>query len=95
MIYYSAEDRSYALMMFLVTLSTFALLRGVARAGGRRWWVLFAVSAAAAFFTHYTCFFVLATEVVWVLWAYPQSRRPVMIASVAGAASCCSRGRPG
>ncbi len=50
MIYYSADARAYGVMMFLATLvSTLWLLRAL-DTGRRRWWVLYAVAAAAAFY---------------------------------------------
>jgi hypothetical protein len=84
MIYYSAEARAYGLMMLAVLVSTLAILLAV-DAGRVRWWVMYGISACAAFYLHYTCVFVLAVQFVWVLWAHPQQRRAVVIASVAAA----------
>jgi hypothetical protein len=85
MIYYSAEARAYGLMMFLLTASTLSMLLAI-DTRRRRYWVLYAVCAAAAFYTHYTSAFVLAVQLLWLLWAEPQSRRPALIAAVAAAA---------
>lgn len=84
MIYYSAEARAYGLMMFFVLAATLSLLLAL-DTGRRRWWVLFALFAAAAFYTHYTSLFVLGVELVWVLWAVPSARKAVLLAA-AGAA---------
>src|SRR5947209_14693246 len=58
MIYYSAEARAYGLLMFLVTGAILSLLLAL-RIGRRRYWGLYAVCAAAAFYDHYTALFVL------------------------------------
>ena len=81
MIYYSAEARSYALMIALLTLSTLALLLAIER---RRllWWVIYAVASCAALYSHYTCVFVLAAQVLWVLWKHREALRPCILANV-------------
>jgi uncharacterized membrane protein len=84
MIYYSAEARAYGLLMFLVLGATLSMLLAL-DTGRRRWWVLYALCAAAAFYTHYTSLFVLAVQLAWLLWAEPRARRPALLAS-AGAA---------
>jgi len=82
MIYYSAEARGYALMMFLVVLSTFAML--VAADTRRvRWWGVYALATCAAVYSHYTCVFVLGAQFLWLLWARPASRRAAVTANLA------------
>lgn len=85
MIYYSAEARSYGVMMFLLTLSTLSLLLAL-DSGRRRWWVLYAVAEWGAFLTHYTCIFVLAAQLAWVLWTRPEARRPALLATAGAVA---------
>ena len=85
MIYYSAEARGYQLMIVLVLLSTLALLNAVDR-GGTRWWVGYAVCSCAAAYTHYTAFFALGAQFLWLLWAHPQSWRPALLANLGAAA---------
>lgn len=85
MIYYSAEARAYGLLMLLVCCSTLSMLLAL-DTGRRRYWVLYAVFSAAAFYTHYTCLFVLAVQLAWLLWARPQVRRPALLANAAAAA---------
>jgi Dolichyl-phosphate-mannose-protein mannosyltransferase len=80
MVYYSTEARAYGVMMFLVVGSTLALLLGV-DTGRRRWWALYALCACLAFWTHTTCAFVLAAQLIWVLWAHPEARRAALVAS--------------
>ncbi len=70
MVYYSAEARAYGLMMAFVLGSTLSLLLAL-DTGRRRWWVLYALCSCAAFYSHYTCVFVLAVQLAWVLWARP------------------------
>lgn len=67
-VFYGIEARPYATMMFLVTVSTLALLRAV-RSSSRSWWLLYGLAAAGAAYTHYTSIFVLAVQAVWALWA--------------------------
>lgn len=85
MIYYSAEARPYALMMLLVMVSTLAMLAAVDD-GRARWWVMYAVASCAAVYAHYTCVFVLGAQVVWLIWAHPELRRPALLANVAAIA---------
>jgi hypothetical protein len=82
MIYYSAEARAYGLLMFLLTATTLSMLLAL-DTGRRRWWVVYAVCSAAAFYTHYTCLFVLGAQLVWLLWTRPAARRPALIANAA------------
>ncbi len=81
-IWYSDEARAYATMMFLLALSTLALMQAV-DGGGRRWWALFALSGCAALWSHYTAVFVLAVEWVWAVWARPRYRREALVAAAA------------
>jgi 4-amino-4-deoxy-L-arabinose transferase-like glycosyltransferase len=81
MIYYSAEARAYGLLMFFVLGSTLSMLLAV-DTGRRRYWVLYAVCSAAAFYTHYTCVFVLLAQAVWLLWTEPRLRRSALLANL-------------
>lgn len=81
MVYYSTEARAYAVMMLLVAGSTLAMLLAV-DTGRRRWWVVYAVCASLAFWTHNTCLFVLGAQLLWVLWAHPPARRPALLATL-------------
>lgn len=81
-IWYSDEARAYATMMFLVALSALALLRA-AEGDGRAWWVVFAVSACAAVWSHYTAVFVIAGQAAWALWAHRDRWRPLAVAVTA------------
>jgi hypothetical protein len=82
MIYYSADARGYALMMFMVALSTFTML---VAADTRRvlWWVGYAIATCAAVYTHYTGVFVLGAQLSWLLWAHPDARRTASWATLA------------
>jgi Dolichyl-phosphate-mannose-protein mannosyltransferase len=80
MIYYSVEARGYELMLVLVLGSTLAMLRAVD--GGRaRWWVVYGACSCAAVYTHYTGAFALAGQLLWLLWAHPEARRPALLAN--------------
>lgn len=79
-IWYSDEARNYATMMFLVALSTLALLRAL-EGGGRRWWVVYALAACAALYSHYTAVFVVVAQAAWGLWTHPAHRRASLVAA--------------
>jgi len=81
MIYYSAEARAYALMMLLVMLSTLTMLLAV-DSGRTGWWVAYAVSSCLAVYSHYTCVFALAAQLLWLLWAHPDARKPAIVANL-------------
>jgi hypothetical protein len=66
----------------LVMGSTLALLAAVERRE-RRWWVLYAVCTCAAVYTHYTAVFALGGQLLWLLWAHPEARRPALLANAA------------
>ncbi len=85
MIYYSSEARSYAVMMLLTTLSTFAMLRAI-ETRRARWWVAYAVCSCGAFYTHYTSAFLLLGQLLWLLWAHREARRPALLANLGAAA---------
>jgi 4-amino-4-deoxy-L-arabinose transferase-like glycosyltransferase len=84
MAYYSAEARGYALMMALVALSTLAMLIAVDKRRAR-WWILYAACTCGAVYSHYTCVFALGAQLLWVLWAHPEARRPALLATGAAA----------
>jgi 4-amino-4-deoxy-L-arabinose transferase-like glycosyltransferase len=84
LVFYSAEARGYALMVALVLGSTLTLLLAV-EDGRTRWWAAYAACSAGAAYSHYTCVFVLAAQLAWMLWACPQARRPALLANVAAA----------
>jgi 4-amino-4-deoxy-L-arabinose transferase-like glycosyltransferase len=81
MIYYSSEARSYAVMMLLVLVSTLAMLLAV-DTRRTRWWFVYGVCSCAAFYTHYTCAFVLGAQLLWLWWAHPEMRRPALLANL-------------
>lgn len=84
MIYYSTEARAYGELMFFVTAAVLSMLLAL-DTGRRRYWVAYALASAAAFYTHYTCVFVLGVAFVWLLWTRPQTRRQALVANVGAA----------
>jgi Dolichyl-phosphate-mannose-protein mannosyltransferase len=84
MIYYSVEARAYAVMIALLTLSTLALLHAVS-SGRTRWWVVYAICACGALYSHYTSVFVLAAQFLWVVWKHREALRACIVANVAAA----------
>jgi mannosyltransferase len=83
-IYYATEARAYALTMVLVLVAALTLLAAI-DSGRTRWWVAFGLSVAAAAYTHYTSFYVLAGLFAWAFLAHPKARRPLLL-SYLGAA---------
>jgi hypothetical protein len=83
-IYYATTARAYALVMFFTLLASVTLLLAL-DTGRLRWWVAYALSNAAAAYTHYTALFVLAGLFLWAFLAHPEARRPLLL-SVLGAA---------
>jgi hypothetical protein len=81
-IYYSDEARTYQFMVFLVGLSTLALLRAT-DGSGRRWWIIYAVSSCAVLYAHYTAVFVLAAQAGWAIWARRDRLRELLLAQAA------------
>jgi hypothetical protein len=81
-IFYSTEARAYATLVFLVTLSTLALLRALDRAGWG-WWVVYAAATAGALYTHYTALFVLVAQAVWAFWVHRDRTRTLVIVHAA------------
>lgn len=62
---YSQEARNYMLVTFLGLLSSYLLL-GALSQGGRRRWAAYALAGAAAVYTHYTAFLLLAFHLLFV-----------------------------
>ena len=87
--YFSIELRAYSLAVMLAAVSTLTMLLAIDRARGGRgatgWWVAYAAASCLAMYTHYTCAYVLAVQLVWLLVFHPQARRPALLAN-AGAA---------
>jgi len=84
LIFYSAEARSYALVLLLDLLSSLCLLRAL---DGRRtgWFVAYAACSCAAVYAHYTAVFVLAAQFAWAFVTHPQARRALLAANMAAA----------
>ncbi len=81
MVYYSAEARGYAVMMGFTVLSSVAMLVAI-ETRRTRWWVVYAVATLGAAYSHYTCFFLLAAQLLWLLWAHPEARKPAIVANL-------------
>jgi 4-amino-4-deoxy-L-arabinose transferase-like glycosyltransferase len=81
-IWYADESRAYATMMFLLALSSYGLLRAL-DGDGRRWWAIYALSACAALWSHYTAVFVIVGEAAWAAWAHREYLRSIAGANIA------------
>jgi Dolichyl-phosphate-mannose-protein mannosyltransferase len=85
MIHYSAEGRSYALMILLLTGSVLALLKAL-DGGGWRCWATYAACSCGAMLTHYTSAFPLAAQSAWAIWAHREAVRPLLLSNLAALA---------
>ena len=81
-VFYGTEARAYATMMFLVVLSTLALLIAL-DSGRRRWLVLYAIASALVLYAHYSGVFCIAAQAVWGLVAHRERTRELLIANAA------------
>ena len=79
-IFYATESRGYALAELLVVLSTVILLVALERRA-LRWWLAYALVAAAAAYTHYIVVFVLVPQAAWALWTHRDQARRIVVAS--------------
>jgi MFS family permease len=84
MVYYSTEARSYSLAIAFLLGSTLAMLIAAERRS-IGWWGVYAALVALAMYAHYTALFVLAAQLLWLLWARPAARVPALLATVAAA----------
>lgn len=78
-IQYSLEARMYTMGTFLVMLSSWLLLRAL-ESRRKRDWVFYALSAVAAFYTHYYLLFSIAAQALYALYAVYKSgswKRPL------------------
>lgn len=84
-LFYGTEGRAYATLVFLLALSTLALVRALAPGASHGWWALFAATCAAALYTHYTAIFPLGAQAAWALWTHRDRWRPLLVSLGAAA----------
>lgn len=84
MIYFSSEARAFELQTSLCVASTLSLLAAL-RTRRIGWWAAYAGFTCAAVYTQYLSIFVLAAQFGWALWARPESRRALLVATAAAA----------
>jgi hypothetical protein len=77
-VFYGSEARAYAMLMFLVSVSTLALLNA-AEGRGWGWWPAYGVAACAVLYTHYTGGFVVLAQAGWAAWHCRDQRREVVL----------------
>ncbi|HTU14413.1 MAG TPA: glycosyltransferase family 39 protein [Solirubrobacterales bacterium] len=80
LVYLGANGRAYSVMLFFLLATTLAMLYAI-DGGKRRWWVLYAVATALAMYTHYTCAFILAGQLLWLLIYVPGDRLKALLAN--------------
>jgi hypothetical protein len=84
MIFFSTEARTYMLVLFLALSSSLCLLRAL-DTNRPVWWVGYALCSCGAVYSHYSVVFILVAQLAWAVWAVPQARRPLVIATAAAA----------
>jgi hypothetical protein len=83
-VFYGSEARPYALILFLIPLSTLALLRAMeAKGQSGRWWLVYWAACVLALYTHYTAGTAVAAQACWALITQRGRRRPVLAANAA------------
>ncbi len=65
---YSQEARMYAMVAFILLLSTYFLVRAVELKSSNKWFVFYAVSISAALYTHYYSIFMILVHWGYVLY---------------------------
>ena len=65
---YSQEARMYAMVAFILLLSTYFLVRAVESKSSNKWFVFYAVTIAAALYTHYYSIFMILVHWSYVLY---------------------------
>lgn len=84
LVYFSANGRAYAVMLFFLLLSTLAMLRA-ADEGRARWWVVYGIASCLAMYSHYTAAFVLAAQLGWLLVTDPGARVRALVTNAVAA----------
>lgn len=84
MIYYAAEARAYSVMIFLLIVSTLALISGC-ETKRILWWAVYAAAICLTMLSHYTAIFYIGAQFLWAAWAHPTARKGLLIASAAAA----------
>jgi hypothetical protein len=73
---YAQEVRMYAMVTFWAALAGYAQWRILFRSAGRRWWIVYSLTTAAALYTHYFALFVIAFQALaWLVWSLAAGRR--------------------
>jgi 4-amino-4-deoxy-L-arabinose transferase-like glycosyltransferase len=77
-IFYSVEARAYATLIFLIALSTLALLEAL-ETRRARWWVVYGVAAVLVLYTHYTGAFALLAQAAWAFVTHRERLRELVV----------------
>ncbi|MBI4049667.1 MAG: glycosyltransferase family 39 protein [Candidatus Doudnabacteria bacterium] len=73
-IQYSLEARMYTLGTFLVLASSYLLLKAL-ETNQRKYWIWYAVAAAASLYTHYFLFFSVAAQILYLIYVLAKSEK--------------------
>lgn len=69
---YSDEARMYALVALLVAFATYALVTALEKANQTKWkwWLIYAITIAAALYTQYYAIFIIPVHVAYAWWRF-------------------------
>jgi hypothetical protein len=81
-VFYGSEARAYGLLLFLLPLSTLALLRALEE-GRPLWWAVYWLVASLAIYTQYIAGLVVALQAVWALIAWREEWRGILAVNAA------------
>jgi len=83
LVWYSQEARMYTMLAGLSLASVYALLRALEP--GTKWhWIAWALITVAALYTHFTAFFLLPVEGLWILWTVWRIKRRWAVVALIG-----------
>lgn len=74
LVYFSANARSYSVMLLMLVLASWFLLTATSGRGRTRHWVGWAIFGALAVYSHYVAGLALVGQLIWALWFFPTLR---------------------
>lgn len=82
-VFYGSEARAYGLLLFLIPLSTLALLRALEVKQGFSWWFLYWAACVLALYSHYVAGIAIALQAGWALLTQRSRWHAVLAANAA------------
>ncbi|MBN1811556.1 MAG: glycosyltransferase family 39 protein [Anaerolineae bacterium] len=91
-IYFASDARMYAVALVFITANMLIFYRMVSGKGRRSCWIIFAVTAALMYITHYFTLFIAFVQLVFFLFSFRRMHRRFRGWVVAQAAACVPAG---